>query len=130
MISITIEDNGAVSMKTTKGVAETEMAAEIIVEAMRNLHAQEMNTTADYSANIKSKLVLVASNPDKKLWAVKEIKETLNLGLKESKDLIDKCTGDEMVVLSRGKRSEMTILRDKFDPSIVQVKVINDKEWQ
>lgn len=130
MISITIEDNGAVSMKTTKGVTETEMAAEIIVEAMRNLHAQEMNTAADYSANIKSKLVLVASNPDKKLWAVKEIKETLNLGLKESKDLIDKCTGDEMVVLSRGKRSEMAILRDKFDPSIVQVKVINDKEWQ
>lgn len=130
MISITIEDNGAVSMKTTKGVAETEMVAEIVVEAMRNLHAQEMNTTADYSANIKSKLVLVASNPDKKLWAIKEIKETLNLGLKESKDLVDKCTGDEMVVLSRGKRSEMAILRDKFDPSIVQVKVINDKEWQ
>ena len=73
---------------------------------------------------------MVASNPDKKLWAVKEIKETLNIGLKESKDLVDKCTGDEMVVLSRGKRSEMAILRDKFDPSIVQVKVINDKEWQ
>lgn len=130
MISITIEDNDAVSMKTTKGFAETKTAAEIVLEAMRNLHAQETNTETDYGANIKSKLVLVASNPGKKLWAVKEIRETLNLGLKESKDLVDKCTGDEMVVLSRGKRSEMTILRDKFDPSIVQVKVINDKEWQ
>ena len=122
MISIVIEDNNEVRLTTTKGIAETEIASAIVVEAMRNLRTQDTNT--------RSKLVLVASNPVKKLHAVKEIKEILHIGLKEAKDLVDKCTGDEMVVLSRGKRSEMAILRDKFDPSIVQVKVINDKEWQ
>lgn len=34
-----------------------------------------------------------------------------------------------MVILSRGTRSEMAKLKDKLDPSIVQVRVIDDKEW-
>lgn len=37
MISITIEDNGGVSLKTTNGIEETEIATTIVVEAMRNL---------------------------------------------------------------------------------------------
>ena len=121
MISIVIEDNNEVRLTTTKGIAETEIASAIVVEAMRNLRTQDTNT--------RSKLVLVASNPVKKLHAVKEIKEILHIGLKEAKDLVDKCIGDKMVVLSKGTKSEMATLSGKFNPSIVQVKVIDDKEW-
>lgn len=120
MISIVIEDNNEVRLTTTNGIAETEIATAIVVEAMKNLR-QETNT--------KSKLILVACNPDKKLAAVKEIKEILNLGLKESKDFIDECVKEKMVTLSRGTRSEMAKLKDKLNPSIVQVRVIDDKEW-
>ena len=80
-------------------------------------------------SDVKDKLVLVASNPVKKLHAVKEIREILHIGLKEAKDLVDECIGDKMAVLSKGTKSEMATLSGKFNPSIVQVKVIDDKEW-
>lgn len=118
MISITIEDNGEVSLKTTNGIEETEIASTIVVEAMRNLFKQEKD--------VESKLVLVAYNPESKIDAVKEVKEKLGLGLKEAKDLIDECVGRKMVVLSKGLKSKMNILFNRFDPSIVQVKVIDD----
>ena len=120
MISITIEDNNEVRLTTTNGIAETKIATTIVVEAMKNL-LQETDA--------KSKLVLVACNPDKQLAAVKEIKEILNLGLKESKDFVDECIKEKMVTLSVGTRAEMFKLKDKFDPSIVQIKVIDNKEW-
>lgn len=122
MIDILIDDDNKVSIKTTNGIAETEIAATVVVEAMRNLKKPE--------PDVESKLVLVGYNPTSKLHAVKEVKEKLGLGLKEAKDLIDECVGRTMVVLSEGLKSKMNVLFDRFDPSIVQVKVIDNKEWQ
>lgn len=36
---------------------------------------------------------------------------------------------DNVVVLSTGLKSKMDVLFNRFDPSVVQVKVIDDKEW-
>lgn len=121
MIEILIDDNNKVSLKTTNGIAETEIAATIVVEAMKNLKEQE--------PDIESKLVLVGYNYKYKLHAVKEVKEKLDIGLKEAKDIVDTCVGRTMVVLSRGPKSKMDVLFNRFDPSVVQVKVINNKEW-
>ena len=118
MISITIEDNGEVSLKTTNGIEETEIATTIVVEAMRNLNKPEQD--------VKSKLVLVSYDPEHKLLAVKEVREKLGLGLKESKYLVDNCVGRTISVLSEGPKSKMNVLFNKFDPSVVQVKVIDD----
>ena len=52
MISITIEDNGEVSLKTTNGIEETEIATTIVVEAMRSLKKPEQD--------VGSKLILVS----------------------------------------------------------------------
>ena len=41
MIDILIDDDNKVSLKTTNGVAETEIASAIVVEAMRNLKKLE-----------------------------------------------------------------------------------------
>ena len=116
MISITIEDNGEVSLKTTNGIEETEIATTIVVEAMRSLKKPEQD--------VGSKLILVSYNS--KLLAVKEIREKLGLGLKESKDLVDSCVGRTTSVLSEGPKSKMNELFNRLDPSVVQVKVIDD----
>ena len=121
MIEVLINDDNKVSLKTTNGIEETEIAATIVVEALRNLKKPE--------PDVKSKLVLVGYNDKQKLHAVKEVKEKLGLGLKEAKDLVDECVGRNMVVLSEGLKSKMNVLFNRFDPSIVQVKVIDDKEW-
>lgn len=121
MIEVLINDDNKVSLKTTNGIEETEIAATIVVEALRNLKKPE--------PDVKSKLVLVGYNDKQKLHAVKEVKEKLGLGLKEAKDLVDECVGRNMVVLSEGLKSKMNVLFNRFNPSIVQVKVIDDKEW-
>ena len=121
MIDILIDDDNKISLKTTNGIAETEIASAIVVEAMRQLKKPEQD--------VKSKLVLVAYDPTRKLATIKEVKEKLGLGLKEAKDLVDECVGRKMVVLSEGLRSKMDVLFDRFDPSIVQVKVVDNKEW-
>ena len=40
MISIVIEDNKEVDIKTTKGLGETELAANAAIEIMRNMVGQ------------------------------------------------------------------------------------------
>ena len=121
MIDILIDDDNKVSIKTTNGITETEIAATVVIEAMRNLTEPEQD--------VESKLVLVAYDPASKIAAVKEVKEKLGLGLKEAKDLVDECVGRKMVVLSKGLKSKMNILFNRLDPSIVQAKVIDDKGW-
>lgn len=121
MIEILIGDDNKVSLKTTNGITETEIASTIVVEAMRNLKKPE--------PDVKSKLVLVGYDRKRKLEAVKEVKEKLGLGLKEAKDIVDKCVDRTLVLLSTGLKSKMDVLFNRFDPSIVQVKVIDDKEW-
>lgn len=118
MISITIEDNGEVSLKTTNGIEETKIATTIVVEAMRSLKKPE--------PDVNSKLVLVSYDRTRKLYAVKEVKEKIGLGLKEAKDLIDNCVGRTISVLSEGPKSKMNVLFNRFDPSVIQVKVIDD----
>lgn len=50
MIEILIGDDNKVSLKTTNGITETEIASTIVIEAMRNLKKPE--------PDVKSKLVL------------------------------------------------------------------------
>lgn len=121
MIEILIGDDNKVSLKTTNGIAETEIAATVIIEAMRNLKKPE--------PDVKSKLVLVGYDHKRKMEAVKEVKEKLGLGLKEAKNIVDECVGRTVIVLSTGLKSKMDVLFNRLDPSIVQVKVIDDKEW-
>ena len=41
----------------------------------------------------------------------------------------DECVGRTVVVLSTELKSKMDVLFNRFGPSVVQVKVIDDKEW-
>lgn len=122
MISIVIEDDGEVSLKTTNGITEIETASTIAVEAMRNLFPQEKD--------VESRLVLVSYDHTSKTAVANEISGNLDLGLKEARNLVEACDGNKMVVLSSGLKSKMKDLSERFNPTIMQVEIVNyDKEW-
>ena len=118
MIDIFIDDDNKVTIKTTNGLTETEIASAVVLKAMRDLKKPEQD--------VESKLVLVSYDTEHRLLAIKEIKTKLGLGLEEAKGLVDDCVGRKIVVLSEGPKSRMNVLFNRFDSSVVQVKVIDD----
>lgn len=94
MIDILIDDDNKVSLKTTNGIAETEIAATIVVEAMRNLKKPE-------EAIPKVHVLYLQNCGDAKLQCVKAIKDNLILGLKEAKDICDAASRDSKPEIAR-----------------------------
>lgn len=112
MIRIIIDDNKEVDIKTTKGLEETELAANAAVEIMRNMVDQH-----EPKDNGKCDLVLVWVDQDRKLLAVKELKENLDLWLRDAKGYIDSYCADKKPVLLTGYEDEVTKAAKKFDSS-------------
>ena len=112
MIRIIIDDNKEVDVKTTKGLEETELAANAAVEIMRNMVDQH-----EPKDNGKCDLVLVWVDQDRKLLAVKELKENLDIWLRDAKGYIDSyCAGKKPVLLT-GYEDEVTKVAKKFESS-------------
>lgn len=84
MISIIINDNKEVEVKTTKGLEETELAANAAEEAIPKVHVLYLQNCGDA-----------------KLQCVKAIKDNLLLGLKESKDICDAASGNSKPEIAR-----------------------------
>lgn len=110
MIRITIDDNKEVEIKTTKGLEETELAANAIIEIMRNM-SQQKPKDEKYDLS-----VLWVDNLHK-LQAIKEVQGNLSLGLKEAKDTIDSFFNDNKTVWLTGNKDEVTKAAKKFDSS-------------
>ena len=87
MIDIFIDDDNKVTIKTTNGLAETEVATAVVLEAIRNLKKPE-------EAIPKVHVLYLQNCGDAKLQCVKAVKENLLLGLKEAKDLCDAASGN------------------------------------
>lgn len=121
MIQITINDNKEVEIKTTKGLEETELATNAVIEIMRNVAGQsEPKDKKDYA------LVLTWADEHCKLNAVKAVKENLDLYLKEAKSFVWAYfeDSDAKVVLLTGSNDEVTKAAKKFDGSeYVKVRV-------
>ena len=112
MIQIIIDDNKEVDIKATKGLEETELAANAAIEIMRNMvgwHYQKDNGKCD--------LVLTWVDQSRRLLAVKEIKEKLDLWLRDAKGYIDSCCDDKKPILLTGYEDEVTKVAKKFDSS-------------
>lgn len=112
MISIIINNNKEVDIKATKGLEETELAANAAVEIMRNMvswHKPEDNG--------KYYLVLTWVDQNCKLGAVKEIKENLDLWLKDAKHFVDSYFSGNRDILFTGNEDEVTKTAKKFDDS-------------
>lgn len=94
MIDIFIDDDNKVTIKTTNGLAETEVATAVVLEAMRNLKKPE-------KAIPKVHVLYLQNCGDAKLQCVKAVKENLLLGLKEARDLCDAASGNAKPEITR-----------------------------
>ena len=105
MIRITIDDNKEVEVKTTKGLEETELAANAVIEILRQCKPTEVP---------KYRITLTWVSPECKLRAVKEVKEIMNFDLKTAKDCVDSCIKNYDVILASGSKREMSEIFAKF----------------
>ena len=118
MIQIIIDDNKEVNVKTTKGLEETELAANAAIEILRQCKQTEVS---------KTKLLLVWVSSEHKIRVVKVIKNIMDFNLVEAKKYVDKCLCGRDVILTSGSREEMMNTCAKFHPydDIVRVCVSN-----
>ena len=112
MIRITIDDNKEVEIKTTKGPEETGLAANAAIKilcSMVNQHKPKGNEKCD--------LVLTWADQNHKLFAVKEIKENLDISLKEAKDSVGSYFNNGKTILATGNRDVVEKSAKRFDSS-------------
>ena len=110
MIRITIDDNKEVEIKTTKGLEETELAANAAIEILRNMVNQNKP-----KVNEMYDLVLTWVDQNHKLFAVKEIKDNLDLWAKEAKDSVDSYFNNGKTILATGNRDVVEKAAKRFD---------------
>lgn len=116
MIRITIDDNKEVEIKTTKGLKETELAANAAIEILCNMGQYKPKD------DNKCNLVLTWVDEYHRLNAVKEIKKNLDLYLKDAKDVVDyyisnNGNNNNDTILLTGSKDEVTKAAKKFDSS-------------
>ena len=112
MIQITIYDNKEVEIKTTKGLEETELASNATIEILCNMVDRNKP-----KVNEKCDLVLTWVDPNCKLYAIKEIKENLDIWLKEAKDSVDSYLNNGKAILVTGNRDVIVKAAKRFDSS-------------
>ena len=112
MIRITIDDNKEVEIKTTKGLEETELAENAAIEILRNMVDKHKP-----KGNEKCDLVLTWVDPNRKLYAIQEIKENLDIWLKEAKDSVDSYLNNGKNILATGNRDVIEKAAKRFASS-------------
>lgn len=113
MIQITINDDKEVEIKTTKGLEETELATNAVIEIMR----QHDSIQHDSAGQFEYELILMKVNKDCKIRAVKEVYHNTNLDLKTSKLSVDSCAQGNSVTLMAGTKKEVKEVFAKFNNS-------------
>lgn len=106
MIRITIDDNEEVEIKTTKGLEETKIAANAVIEIMQQ---------HDSAGRFEYELILTKVNTNCRISAVKEVYSNTNLDLNMSKHSVDSCTQGNSVTLMAGTKNEVQEVLAKFD---------------
>ena len=110
MIRITIDDNKEVEIKTTKGLEETELAANAAIEILCNMVNQHKP-----KGNERCDLVLTWADQNHKLFAVKEIKENLDILLEKAKNIVDSYLNNGKTILDTGNRDVVEKAAKRFD---------------
>ena len=112
MIRITIDDNKEVEIKTTKGLEETELAANAAIEILCNMVDRNKP-----KVNEKCDLVLTWVDKNHKLFAVKEIKENLDILLEKAKDSVDSYLNNGKAILVTDNRDVLVKAEKRFGSS-------------
>lgn len=115
MIRITIGDDKEVEVKTTNGLEETELAANAVLEIMRQYDLDMWQHNS--AGQIEYELILTKVNKDCKIKAVKEVYYNTNLDLKMSKHSVDSCAQGNSVTLAAGTKNEVQEVFAKLNNS-------------
>lgn len=107
MIRITIDDNKEVEIKTTKGLEETELAADATIEILRQRKQVETQ---------ESKLMLCWVSSKGRFKAIDVIKEIVGIDLEKARKYVDDCIHGDEAVLAYGSKEKMSNISVQLRP--------------
>lgn len=118
MLNVTIQNDGKIKIQSEcSNTKEMRSNVNLLLAVVSSMEMEEMAGQREPKDDGKCDLVLVWVDQNRKLLAVKEVKENLDLWLRDAKGYIDSyCDGKKPILLT-GYEDEVTKAAKKFDSS-------------
>ena len=114
MLNITIQNDGKIKIQSEcSNTKEMRSNVNLLLAVVSSMEMEE----AAANKEPKCDLVLTWVDQSRKLLAVKEMKENIDLWLKDAKGYIDSYCAGKKVILFTGNRDEVEKFAKKFDSS-------------
>lgn len=122
MLNITIQNDGKIKIQSEcSNTKEMRSNVNLLLAVVSSMETEEAVANKEASTNQKDNekcdLVLTWVDQDRKLLAVKEVKENLDLWLRDAKGYIDSYCAGKKVILFTGNGDEVEKFAKKFDSS-------------
>lgn len=122
MLNITIQNDGKIKIQSEcSNTKEMRSNVNLLLAVVSSMETEEAVANKEASTNQKDNekcdLVLTWVDQDRKLLAVKEVKENLDLWLRDAKGYIDSYCAGKKVILFAGNGDEVEKFAKKFDSS-------------
>ena len=122
MLNVTIQNDGKIKIQSEcSNTKEMRSNVNLLLAIVSSMEMEEAAANKEASKNQKDNekcdLVLTWVDQNRKLLAVKEMKENVDLWLKDAKGYIDSYCAGKKVILFTGNRDEVEKFAKKFDSS-------------
>lgn len=122
MLNITIQNDGKIKIQSEcSNTKEMRSNVNLLLAVVSSMETEEAVANKEASTNQKDNekcdLVLTWVDQDRKLLAVKEVKENLDLWLRDAKGYIDSYCAGKKVILFTDNGDEVEKFAKKFDSS-------------
>ena len=122
MLNVTIQNDGKIKIQSEcSNTKEMRSNVNLLLAVVSSMETEEAVANKEASTNQKDNekcdLVLTWVDQDRKLLAVKELKENIDLWLKDAKGYIDSYCAGKKVILFTGNGDEVEKFAKKFDSS-------------
>ena len=122
MLNVTIQNDGKIKIQSEcSNTKEMRSNVNLLLAVVSSMETEEAVANKEASTNQKDNekcdLVLTWVDQNRKLLAVKKMKENVDLWLKDAKGYIDSYCAGEKVILFTGNGNEVEKFAKKFDSS-------------
>ena len=122
MLNITIQNDGKIKIQSEcSNTKEMRSNVNLLLAVVSSMEMEEAAANKEASTNQKDNekcdLVLTWVDQNRKLLAVKELKENIDLWLKDAKGYIDSYCAGKKVILFTSNGDEVEKFAKKFDSS-------------
>ena len=123
MLNVTIQNDGKIKIQSEcSNTKEMRSNVNLLLAVVSSMEMEEAAANKEPNGvqgqtNGKCDLVLTWVDQSRKLLAVKEMKENIDLWLKDAKGYIDSYCAGKKVILFTGNRDEVEKFAKKFDSS-------------